>query len=207
MRGDAAQTQYKRACRELGIRIIHANSAQAKGRIERVFGTLQDRLIKEMRLASIRTKEEANKFLEKFLRRYNERFAKVAKKQGDLHRPLPKGVNLSEIFCIKATRTINNGYLIKWRGRQLLIESVSIALRRRKVEIREYFDGEITIKFNGRYLKYREITEPESAVRERVKKPVAEKRKKKGKYIPPPDHPWKRHNPSLHHNSYLEKVI
>ena len=206
LRGEAAQTQYERACRELGIRIIHANSPQAKGRIERVFGTLQDRLIKEMRLASIRTKEEANKFLEKFLPRYNERFAKVARKDGDLHRPLAKHINLREIFCIKATRTINNGYIVKWKGRQLLIESVSIARRRRKVEIREHFDGEITIKFNGRYLKYREIMEPKPAAREKVKKPVDEPRKRKGKYIPPTDHPWRRHQPSLHHNSYLERV-
>ncbi len=207
LRGEPAQTQYERACRELGIRIIHANSPQAKGRIERVFGTLQDRLIKEMRLASIRTKEEANEFLEKFLPRYNERFAKVARKDGDLHRPLAKHINLREIFCIKATRTISNGYIVKWGGRMFLIEHHNIAMRRRKVEVREHFDDKITIKFNERYLKYREVTEPKPAAREKLKRPVNESRKRKGKYIPPPDHPWRRHNPSLHHNSYLERVI
>ncbi len=207
LRGERAHTQFERACKQLGIEVIHAHSPQAKGRIERTFGILQDRLVKEMRLAGIRTEDQANRFLEKFLPRFNERFAKVAKKEGDLHRPLPKGVNLREIFCIKATRTINNGYIVKWKGRQLLIESVSIARRKRKVQIREHFDGEITIKFNGRYLKYREIIEPEPAAREKVKKPVDEPRKRKGKYIPPPDHPWRRHDPSLHHNSYLERVI
>jgi len=207
LRGERAHTQFERACKQLGIEVIHAHSPQAKGRIERTFGILQDRLVKEMRLAGIRTEEQANRFLEKFLPRFNERFAKVAKKEGDLHRPLPKRVNLREIFCIKATRTINNGYIVKWRGRQLLIESVSIAMRRRKVEIREHFDGEMTIKFNGRYLKYREIMEPKPAAREKLKRPVNEPRKRKGKYIPPPDHPWRRHNPSLHHNSYLERVI
>jgi len=207
LRGERAHTQFERACKQLGIEVIHAHSPQAKGRIERTFGILQDRLVKEMRLAGIRTEDQANRFLEKFLPRFNERFAKVAKKEGDLHRPLPKGVNLREIFCIKATRTINNGYIVKWKGRQLLIESVSIARRKRKVQIREHFDGEITIKFNGRYLKYREIIEPEPAAREKVKRPVDEPRKRKGKYIPPPDHPWRRHNPSLHHNSYLERVI
>ena len=207
LKGERAQTQFERACKELEIEVIHAHSPQAKGRIERTFGILQDRLVKEMRLAGIRTEDQANCFLEKFLSLYNERFAKVAKKKGDLHRALPKGVNLREIFCIKATRTINNGYIVKWRGRQLLIEDVSIAMRRRKVEIREHFDGEITIKFNGRYLKYREIMEPKPVAREKVKKPVDEPRKRKGKYIPPPDHPWKRHNPSLHHNWYLERVI
>ena len=207
LKGERAQTQFERACKELEIEVIHAHSPQAKGRIERTFGILQDRLVKEMRLAGIRTEDQANCFLEKFLSLYNERFAKVAKKKGDLHRALPKGVNLREIFCIKATRTINNGYIVKWRGRQLLIESVSIAMRRRKVEVREHFDGEVTIKFNGRYLKYREIMEPKPAAREKMKKPVDEPKKRKGKYIPPPDHPWKRHNPSLHHNWYLERVI
>ncbi len=206
LRGERAQTQFERACKQLGIEVIHAHSPQAKGRIERTFGILQDRLVKEMRLAGIRTEDQANRFLEKFLLRFNERFAKVAKKEGDLHRPLPKGVNLREIFCIKATRTINNGYIVKWRRRQLLIESVSIAMRRQKAEIREHFDGEIKIKFNGRYLKYREITESKPAAREKVKRPVDEPRKRKGKYIPPLDHPWRRYNPSLHHNSYLERI-
>ena len=87
LRGEAAATQFERACRELEIRIIHAHSPQAKGRIERVFGTLQDRLIKEMRLAGVSSIEEANAFSETFLPVYNERFAIAAKKQGDLLRP------------------------------------------------------------------------------------------------------------------------
>jgi len=206
LRGEAAQTQYERACRELEIKIIHANSPQAKGRIERVFGTLQDRLIKEMRLASIRTKEEANCFLKTFLPRYNERFSKVARKEGDLHRPLAKDINLREIFCLKATRTINNGYIVKWSGREFLIENPSIAMRRRKVEVREHFDGEITIKFNGRYLQYSEIVEQKPGAKEKAKKPAVEPTKKRAKYIPPPDHPWRRWTPSLHHNSYLERM-
>jgi hypothetical protein len=207
LRGERAATQFERACKELGIEVIHAHSPQAKGRIERTFGILQDRLVKEMRLAGIRTKDQANRFLEKFLPRFNERFAKEAKKKGDLHRPLPKGIDLSEIFCIKATRTINNGYIVKWRGRQLLIENTSMAVRRRKVEVRESFDGKITIKFNGRYLKHREIIETKRSSKEKMKKPVDEPKKRKGKYIPPPDHPWKRHQPSLHHNWYLERGI
>ncbi len=206
LRGKVAETQFERACGELETEVIHANSPQAKGRIERTFGTLQDRLIKEMRLAGVRTKEEANLFLEWYLPIYNERFSRVAREEGDLHRPLAKHINLREIFCIKGKRTMNNGYIVKWRGRMFLIENPSIAMRRRKVEVMEHFDGEIAIKFNGRYLNYREITEPKPATRKRVKKPVDETRKRKGKYIPPPDHPWKRHNPSLHHNSYLERI-
>ena len=103
LRGESAKTQFERAAKELGIAIIHAHSPQAKGRIERTFGTLQDRLIKEMRLKKISTKQEANRFLLKYLPIYNERFSKVARQKGDLHRALPEGVDLREIFCIKAT--------------------------------------------------------------------------------------------------------
>ncbi len=206
LRGESAQTQFERATKELGIKIIHAHSPQAKGRIERAFGTLQDRLLKEMRLANIRTKDQANRFLEEFLPRYNERFAKVARKDGDLHRPLAKHINLKEIFCIKATRTINNGYIVKWKGRMFLIEHPNIAMHRRKVEVREHFDGEVTIKFNGRYLQYSEIVEPKPVAKEKAKKPAVEPTKKRAEYIPPPDHPWRRWTPSLHHNSYLKRI-
>ena len=206
LRGETAETQFARACRELEIRIIHAHSPQAKGRIERVFGTLQDRLVKEMRLAGVSSIEEANAFLETFLPVYNERFAIAAKKQGDLHRPLPEAVDLREIFCLKATRTINNGYIVKWRGRMFLIENPSITMRRRKVTFMEHFDGKIAIKFNGRYLDFREVLKLRPVQAPEVKKPGNEPVKKKSKYIPPADHPWRRHNPSLHHNSYLERI-
>jgi transposase len=207
LRGESAQTQFERACKELGIEVIHAHSPQAKGRIERVFGILQDRLIKEMRLERISSQEEANEFLGRFLPVFNKQFARKALKEGNLHRGVPPGFKLRDVFCIKASRRITNGYIVKWRGKQLLIEKPMIALRRRKAEVREYFNGEMKIKFNGRYLKYREIMEPKSVERERAKRVVDKPRKIKGKYIPPPDHPWRRHQPSLHHNCYLERVI
>ena len=206
LRGKVAETQFERACGELEIEVIHANSPQAKGRIERTFGTLQDRLIKEMRLAGVRTKEEANLFLEWYLPIYNERFSRVAREEGDLHRPLAKHINLREIFCIKATRTINNGYIVKYRGRMFLIDNPSIAMRRRKVEVREPFDDEITIKFNGRYLGFKEISEQKPAKVAKVKKPDVEPRKRKSKYIPHSNHPWRRHQPSLHYNCYLKRA-
>jgi len=206
LRGEGAKTQFERACGELGIEVIHAHSPQAKGRIERVFGTFQDRLVKEMRLAGVKTIEEANEFLESYLPCHNERFSKVACKQGNLHRPLANDVDLSDIFCIKGTRTITNGYIVKWRGRMFLIENPIIAMRKRRVEVREHFDGNITFKFNGRYLRWQEVREQKQLSQTKVKKPVIGSAKKKAKYIPPADHPWRRHNPSLHHNCYLERI-
>jgi hypothetical protein len=204
LRGESAATQFERALRELRVEVIHANSPQAKGRVERLFGTLQDRLIKEMRLAKIKTLEEANEFLEVYLPVYNQRFSKIALKEGNLHRPLPDGVHLREIFCLKDIRTINNGYIVRWKGKRLLMDNASLAMRKRKVEVSEHFDGELTIKFNGRYLDFHEVFEPKPVHTQPQKEPV--NGKKKGKYIPPPDHPWRRHNPTLHHNSYLRKI-
>lgn len=206
LRGEGPLTQYQRALQELGIKIIHADSPQAKGRVERLFGTLQDRLIKEMRLVKIKTIDEANEFLEHYLPRYNEQFSKIALKEGDLHNPLPDGVDLREIFCLKDIRTINNGYIVRWKGKRFLIDNASIAMRKRKVEVREHFDGELTIKFNGRYLGFHEVFEPKPARTQPRKEPVNGNGKKKGKYIPTADHPWRRHNPALYHNCYLKKI-
>lgn len=204
LRGEGPLSQYQRALKELGINDIHANSAEAKGRVERLFGTLQDRLIKEMRLVKVKTIEEANEFLDDYLPRHNERFSKKALKEGDLHRPLPDEVNLHDIFCLKDIRTINNGYIVRWRGRRFLIDNASIAMRKRKIEVSEHFDGKLTFKLSGRYLKFHEIFEPKPLKIQSKKERV--KVKRKGKYIPPPNHPWRRYNPALHHNHYLEKI-
>jgi len=194
LRGRAAATQFERALEELGLEMIHADSPQAKGRVERLFGTLQDRLIKDMRLAKIKNIQEANAFLEDYFYGYNERFSRVPKREGDLHRPLPEDINLREIFCLKGTRTINNGYIIKWKNRLFILDNPSLALRRRKVEVREHFDGEITVKFNRRYLDIHEVFEVKPKTTEDERKVVQKQPHKRYKYTPPLDHPWKKYN-------------
>lgn len=194
LRGRAAATQFERALEELGLEMIHADSPQAKGRVERLFGTLQDRLIKDMRLAKIKSLQEANTFLEEYLEDYNERFSRVPKREGDLHRPLPEEMDLREIFCLKGTRTINDGYIIKWKNRLFILDNPSLALRRRKVEVREHFDGEITVKFNRRYLDIHEVFEVKPKTAEDERKVVQKQPHKRYKYTPPLDHPWKKYN-------------
>ena len=188
LRGEQAQTQFERAAKELGIKTIHANSPQAKGRIERVFGTLQDRLIKEMRLEGIATMEEANQFLERYLPIYNKRFARESLREADLHRPLPKGLNVQDIFCIKDTRRINEGYTLKWKGRLFVIENPSIVMRKRKAVVMEHFDGKMTVTFNGKELKLREITCQQLQERKSDQEITFKPRKKSS--IPAADHPW-----------------
>ena len=204
LRGESAATQVERACRELGIKVIHADSPQAKGRIERAFRTHQDRLVKEMRLEGVSTMEEANEFLDFYLPIHNQKFCVKPLADKDLHRRLPAGVKYRDIFCLKEKRTITNGYTIKWKNRLLLIDNPSSIMRRRRVEVREHFDGVIEILFKTRRLKYREITEKET--KRKIKRPENKKTKQKGKYIPPPDHPWRRWDPTLHNNCFLQKI-
>jgi len=205
LRGEEAQTQFERAGKELGINIIHAGSPQAKGRIEREFGTLQDRLVKELRLAGVCTKDEANRFLVGYWPKHNRRFSRPALRPEDLHRPLPKGLNLRDIFCLKGSRTINNGYMVRWKGRLLVIANPSIAMRRRQTQVLEHFDGSLVIRFNGRNLDYREVQDIKPGPRPAPEAKTAPE-KRTGPNIPAPNHPWRRWEPRLHHNSYLERI-
>lgn len=190
LRGEHAQTQFERALGELGTKAIHANSPQAKGRIERSFGTLQDRLVKEMRLAGVSTCAEANQFLDTYLPIHNRRFMKTPLRPQDLHRPVPKSLNLDDIFCLQGIRTVNNGYIIKWTSRTFVLTRPSLTLHRQKVVVREWFDGRLSIRFKGKGLEYKEVdmVRPKPAVRVFAIKI----RRKPPKYIPPPTHPWKR---------------
>jgi transposase len=190
LRDEHAQTQFERALDEVGIKAIHANSPQAKGRIERTFGTFQDRLVKEMRLEGVCTCDEANRFLDVYLPKHNRRFMKEPLRSQDLHRPVPKSLNLDDIFCLQGIRTVNNGYIIKWTSRTFVRTRPSLTLRRQKVVVREWFDGRLSIRFKGKELEYKEvdIVRPKPAVRVFAIKV----RRKPPKYIPPPTHPWKR---------------
>jgi hypothetical protein len=200
LRGEEAATQFERAAQELGIRLIHAHSPQAKGRIERMFATLQDRLVKEMRLAGIATLDQANRFLESYLPRFNAQFEREALRPDDLHRPLPRDINLEEIFCFKASRTIHNGYFIRWKGKRYAIEEPLRRMQRRPALVIEHFDGRMIVRFEGRDLRYREIEE-----REMLRKPKITVRPKPPKYTPPPNHPWRRHFISPSPSSSLDR--
>ena len=183
-----AETQFERALSELGIQTIHAHSPQAKGRVERSFRTLQDRLVKEMRLARAGSLEEANRFLERWLPVYNRRFALEALEPEDLHRRLTKSVVLDDVLCIKGFRTVNEGYIVKWRGRTFVLDKPSLTLRRQKLVVLERFDGSLALRFKGRDLAYREALEPP---RRAPKPAVVKSRRKPPKYHPPASHPWR----------------
>jgi transposase len=195
-------SEFERALKELGVEVSHAHSPQAKGRIERLFRTFQDRVIKEMRLRGIRTIEEGNRFLEEYLPLYNERFSVRPREKEDLHRPLPRGIDLNAILCIKTERALRNDFTVAHNHKLYQIEE---ATKASKVIVQDRMDGSMKITYQGRALRFREITQ--RPIREN-KPSVATKRRKT--YIPPVDHPWRRFKIKNHHygrEKFLESQI
>jgi DNA-binding Lrp family transcriptional regulator len=182
--GEEPLSEFGRALEELGVQRIYAHSPQAKGRIERLFKTLQDRLIKEMRLKGIKSVEEANKFLKTYLPKYNKKFSLKAHRSEDLHMPVPEGIDLDAILCIKTGRTVRNDNTISYQKELYQIEEVMAG---KIVTVTERIDGTMRMLYQGRNLKFRQINvRPERPQKQKVKI------KRRTAYIPPADHPWRK---------------
>jgi hypothetical protein len=150
-------SQFGRSVRALNIDSLCANSPQAKGRVERANGTLQDRLVKELRLHGLSTPVAAEPFLPGFMADYNRRFAIPARVPHDAHRPLLPSEDLTQIFMLQETRRITAQLTVNYkRGLYILEDTVdNRRLRRTAALIREAADGTVTIHGNGRVLPYR----------------------------------------------------
>jgi Homeodomain-like domain len=155
--GGDGMTQFGRALDQLNIDIICANTPQAKGRVERANGTLQDRLVKEMRLAGISTIEAGNLFLPGFMEDYNRRFAKEPRSDKDLHRPLGEHDQLDEAFAWKEERTVSSSLTVQYDQVLFILEpnEVTRSLARQRVTVFDYPDGRVAIKHKGLELPYR----------------------------------------------------
>ena len=148
-------TQLGRALRELGIGSILALSPEAKGRIERSFLTAQDRLVKHLRLAKVRTMQEANAFLEReYWPESNQRFARPITQFPNQHRPLTPQLDLAATLCHVEERVISNDYTFSFASRQFQIarEDVQAGMRRQRLRIEVRLDGELYARYQGRYL-------------------------------------------------------
>jgi transposase len=155
-----AVTQFGRACKELEIELIRAHSPQAKGRVERCFGTAQDRWVKELRLARATNAEQANAVLDRLLPGHNRRFAKAARQTTDAHRPLGSRHDLAVILSYQEERVVSNDYTVRFRNRfYQLLPPVWPGERKGKVVIELRLDGTMAIRFRDRYLKYQELLE------------------------------------------------
>ena len=152
---DQEKTQMQRAWEELGINVIFAESPQAKGRIERLWGTFQDRLISELRLEGISSLEEANEYLDSvFLPKYNKKFTRKPKVKEVAYRPIPEGMDLDRILCIKEKRRVQGDHTISYKGRhyQILPTETRFGFAKAKVEVQKHLDGTIHIFYKGEEL-------------------------------------------------------
>lgn len=193
-------TQFTRAIKTLGIELIHANSPQAKGRVERANQTLQDRLVKELRLRNISDIESANLWLSEFVKDYNSRFASIPRENGNPHREiLHSPEELNYILCYQSRRVLSKNLTFQYKtsAYQIRSEGQGYRLKHAIVTVCENFNGEITVLYESRplgYEKYVDGPEPiplddEKSVHERVDNARFDLRSKY--YVKPAaDHPW-----------------
>jgi hypothetical protein len=187
----AVETQFGRAMRELDVKLILARSPQAKGRVERMNGTLQDRLVKAMRRAAIADIDTANRFLEEtFLPEFNARFAVKAASPDDGHHPLGDGVDLARILSIQEPRVVANDWTVRWHNRVLQLPSESAAFVRsgQRVTVCEPLDGALRVFAGDREVPWSAILNPPPSKPRECLGPTGSSQGQK----PAADHPWRR---------------
>ena len=196
LRGEEPITQFGRMCRKLGIELIAASSPQAKGRVERMHGTHQDRLVKKLRRQQIRSHADANRYLEsEYLPEHNRRFRRVAARPEDYHRRAPGAAKLDRIFRLESERVISEDWVVRYENRffQLEPKSPHYAPARGRVVVCEGPHGRVEIEYRGHRVAWREIEAPAPA-RASEPQPVTRRAAApamKRKWVPPADHPWR----------------
>lgn len=209
LQGQRAPTQVGRMLHELGIQWVPASSPQAKGRIERLFGTLQDRLVAELRLAGICDQAAANAFLPGFLARYNARFTQPAAQPEPAYRPWPQDLDPDTVFCFKYLRTVANDNTITLNERavQILPDAQRASYAKVRVEVHERLDGTLAVVYQGHRLTTRTLSTPARAARTiRARKgprvhpfhspgrsPDQPRTARGHTSKPKPDHPWRQY--------------
>ncbi len=192
--GDA-QTQFGRAMQELDIQILCANSPQAKGRVERVIQTLQDRLVKELRLRHISQMAEGNAYLPQFLEDFNRRFAVPPRTPHDAHRPLLKSEPLATILTWQEPRTLSKNLTLQFKKvvYQIQTRRPSYALRQAQVIVCEDGAGAITVLYKSKPLPYA-IFHNQERLAEIVDSKTVDRQLVTARppHKPPPDHPWRQ---------------
>lgn len=176
-------SDFEKSLAELDVRVIHAYSPQAKGRVERLFGTFQDRVVKEMRLIGVKDITEGNTFLEGYLPEYNRKYAQQAAEKADFHRPVADKRALDRILAIKTERTLRNDFTISYNKKLYQIKN---NIRAKRVLIEERTDGVMRVIHNGQQLRYQEIIARPAKPEKLIDRP----RPRLGHYQAV-SHPWK----------------
>ena len=189
--GPKSETQMGRAFRELGIEWIAAHSPQAKGRIERCFGTLQDRLVKGLRRVGAGTLEAANEYLEReFLKDWNERFTVQPDSGVNAHRPASQALDLESILSHVEQREVTNDYTVAWDGGRWQIPKAAVrpGLRRSSIRVEERLDGTLQTRIGEQFVK---LTVCAKAVKCEI---TSERKRPARRHVPPPGQSrWMQH--------------
>jgi transposase len=194
MRGEEPITQFGRMCEKLGITVIAASSPQAKGRVERVHGTHQDRLVKKLRRKGICSHEAAKVYLDReYLPEHNRRFARRAARAEDYHRRAPRGAELDRIFRLESERVVSQDWVVRYGNRffQLQGQTQNYAPAQGRVVVCEGRHGSLAIEYRGRELRWQEIPAPvggTNPTREHAAGRVGSRKK----WTPPKTHPWNK---------------
>lgn len=193
---NSLKTQFGRAMQELDIELICANSPQAKGRVERVSSTLQDRLVKELRLAGVNTIEEANEFLEKtnYWEKHNALFSVPPACAEDAHRSLKPTEVLEDILCEKEFRKLSKNFEFQYKNiiYQINPEHQSRSLKCAYVTVVERMDGTVSVEYKGRKIGFKEYYKQDRVGEEIQSKEIANALKERKPRVVPKNHPWKR---------------
>ncbi len=195
LRGEEPITQFGRMCAKLGMEVIAASSPQAKGRVERVHGTHQDRLVKKLRRQQIGSQAEANGYLEaEYLPEHNRRFARQAARPEDYHRRAPCAGELDKIFRLETERVISQDWVVRYDNRFLQLEAQSrhYAPSQGKVRVCEGREGSLAIEYRGRALRWHEIAAPAPPSMREPRGAVPTAPRAKRKWVPAADHPWRQ---------------
>jgi len=189
------QTQFGRAMDELGVRLILARSPQAKGRVERMNGTLQDRLVKALRRAGISDLAAANRFLEEeFLEPFNAKFGVLPAAAGDLHRPAPADLDLDRVLSVQEERVVHNDWTVRWNNAFLQLPRASGVQPGDRVQVCEQLDGRVRVFVGDRELSW-------SATRSEPRRPRQQRPRRTGPtkssqgLKPAATHPWRGQKP------------
>lgn len=193
------RTQFQRAMNQTGVTPITAHSPQAKGRVERMNETLQDRLVKELRLAGVSTIADANEFLKTFIPKFNARFSVVPKNKADFHRTVDEKLKekLPQIFSIQSQRKVGNDYTVMFKNRFLQLDETqpTTVYKKDTVTVEEHLNGEMKITLKDSYLNYTILPERPKKI---ISLPIAALTNRSPDYKPPANHPWRG-------NKYLNK--
>ncbi len=192
---DQGVTQFQRAMAELDVELICANSPQAKGKVERANKTLQDRLVKELRLRGISSIEEANRYLPEFIKKYNVKFAKQPKSEQDAHRELAiSDEQLNYILSVRETRTLSKNLECSFNCQlyQITTKTTGYRLRHAQVEFAYDTQGKLTIWYNNNKLEFK-IKQKEKRTKVTDRKNLNSNLRNRSINKPAQNHPWRRY--------------